>query len=368
MQNVEWRRTSSRFRILHSPFNVDDLLHSSFFILNSPDSRQGEALPLLRLFARRAVFGLLLVFVVSSGAVLLTRLAPDNATADLLQSGASRETIERERARYGFDRPILEQYGGWLSHAVRLDFGQSAMFGRPVSELVRQRAANTALLAVVALAFATLIGIPLGVVSGSRRTGPLPSVIRALSLLCLSLPPLLTSLVLVFVAARTGWFPVGGMTSIEATDAGWLAWLRDVAWHVPLPAIALAIPLAAILERLQSQATDETLREPYMVAALARGVRRGRLVWRDGLKASIRPVASIYGLIVGGLLSGSFVVEIVTSWPGLGRLMFDGLRARDLYLVAGCAVVGSIFLAVGSLLSDLALAFADPRLRGEDRR
>jgi len=325
-------------------------------------------LSLLRLFARRAVFGLLLVLTVSSGAVLLTRLAPDNEAAELMASGASRETIERERARHGFDRPVLEQYIAWLSHAARLDFGQSVMFGRPVADLVRQRAANTALLALAALALATLVGIPLGVVSGSRRSGPLPALIRAVSLVCLSLPPLLTSLVLVFVAARTGWFPIGGMTSIEASDAGWLPWVRDVAWHVPLPAIALAIPMAAVLERLQSQATGETLREPFMLAALARGVRRPRLVWRDGFKASIRPVASIYGLIVGGLLSGSFVVEIVTSWPGLGRLMFDGLRARDLYLVAGCAAAGSVFLAAGSLLSDLALAFADPRLRGEERR
>jgi peptide/nickel transport system permease protein len=157
------------------------------------------------------------------------------------------------------------------------------------------------------------------------------------------------------------------MTSIDAADYGWLAWLRDVAWHLPVPALALALPLAAMLERLQSQSTSETMGEPYMLATLARGVSRRRLVWRDGLKASMRPVASIYGLIVGGLLSGSFAVEIVTSWPGLGRLMFDALRSRDLYLVAGCAVVGSIFLAAGTLLSDVALALVDPRMRAEGR-
>jgi len=324
-------------------------------------------LPLFRLLARRAVFGLCLVFVVSSGAVLLTRISPGSIVADLVASGASRETIERERARYGLDRPVLEQYATWLSHAARLDFGDSLMFNRPVSELVRQRAANTALLAVVALALATLVGIPLGVVSGSRRKGVAAAVIRSASLVCLSLPPLVTSLVFVFIAARTGWFPIGGMTSIEAADSGWFSWLRDVAWHLPVPALALALPLAAVLERLQSQATGETLGEPYMLATMARGVPRSRLVWRDNFKASARPVASIYGLIVGGLLSGSFVVEIVTSWPGLGRLMFDGLRARDLYLVAGCATVGSIFLAAGTLLSDVMLAFADPRMRGEDR-
>jgi peptide/nickel transport system permease protein len=322
---------------------------------------------MLRLIARRATFGLLLVFVVSSGAVLLTRAAPGSIVADLVMAGASKEEIQRERVRYGLDRPILGQYASWLSRAARMDFGESLMFpGHRVSGLVRERAVNTAVLAVVALAFATLVGIPLGVVSGSRRSGVLGAAIRAASLLCLSLPPLLTSLVLVFLAARTGWFPIGGMTSIEAASTGWLPWLRDVAWHLPLPALALALPMAAVLERLQSQATGETLREPYMLAAVARGVGRRRLVWRDGFKASIGPVASIYGLMVGSLLSGSFVVEIVTSWPGLGRLMFDALRAHDLYLVAGCAALGSVFLAAGTLVSDVALAVADPRVRTEE--
>jgi len=314
------------------------------------------------------MFALLLVFFVSSGAVLLTRVAPGSVVADLVAAGASRAEIQRERARYGLDRPILEQYASWLSHAARMDFGESLMYpGQRVSALVRDRAGNTAVLAIVALALATLAGIPLGVVSGSRRSGVLGGAIRTVSLVCLSLPPLVTSLVLVLVAARTGWFPIGGMTSIDATSAGWLPWLRDVAWHLPLPSVALALPMAAVLERLQSQSIGETLREPYMLATLARGVGRGRLVWRDGFKASVGPVASIYGLMIGSLLSGSFVVEIVTSWPGLGRLMFDALRARDLYLVAGCATLGSVFLAAGTLVSDVALALADPRVRVEDR-
>ncbi len=321
-----------------------------------------------KFLARRVAFALLLVFVVSSGAVLLTRaMTPGGELPELMMQGAPKAAIERERARLGLDRPVLEQYAGWLLHAVRFDFGQSQKYGRPVAGLVREAAGNTALLAATALAFATLIGIPLGVVSGSRRRGPLPALIRAASLLCLSLPPLLTSLIFVFVAARTGWFPIGGMTSIDAVNDTWFAWLRDVAWHLPVPALALGLPIAAMLERLQSQATGETLHEPYMLATIARGVPRGRLIWRDGLRPAMRPVASIYGLIVGGLLSGSFVVEIVTAWPGLGRLMFDGLLYRDLYLVAGCAAIGSVFLAAGTLLSDLALVVADPRLRAGDR-
>jgi peptide/nickel transport system permease protein len=215
------------------------------------------------------------------------------------------------------------------------------------------------------LLVATLVGLPLGVVAGSRKAGVLPEFIRGASLVLLSLPSMLTALLFVLVAARTGWFPIGGMTSIDAAGAGWAAWARDLLWHLPIPTLALALPIAATLERLQAQAMAETLDEPFVLAAFARGVPRRRLIWRDVLRVAIRPVASIYGLILAGLLSGSFVVEIVTSWPGLGKLMYDALKARDLYLVAGCATAGSIFLAIGSLLSDLALAAADPRLRSE---
>ncbi|MBE3096394.1 MAG: ABC transporter permease [Planctomycetes bacterium] len=320
---------------------------------------------MLRYLARRLAFAVLLVFVVSSGALLLTRLAPGDFASDLFGAGASPQTIARERARYGLDRPVVDQYVNWLGRAIRLDLGVSLMYGRPVRDLLQQRAANTALLAVTALVLATLIGVPLGVISGSRRRGVLPALIRSASLLCLSLPSLLTSLLLVLVAARTGWFPIGGMISIDAVDAGWGAWLRDLLWHLPVPTLALALPVAATLERLQAQATAEALDEPFVLATLARGIPRSRMLWRDVLRVAIRPVASIYGFVLAGLFSGSFVVEIVTAWPGLGRLMYEALKARDLYLVAGCAAMGSVFLAIGSLVSDLVLAAVDPRLAGE---
>jgi peptide/nickel transport system permease protein len=317
----------------------------------------------MRYMARRIVFAVVLVAVVSSAALLLARLAPGDFSAEAAGGGANVETIARERARLGLDRPIGDQYLRWVASAIRLDFGRSLLYGRPVGELVGQRAANTALLAFTALFVATLVGLPLGVVSGSRPRGVATTLIRSGSLVCLSLPPLLTSLLLVFVAARTGWFPIGGMTSVAAMDAGWTAWARDLAWHLPVPALALALPVAATLERLQSQAMAETVGQPYILAAFARGVPRRRLIWRDALRPAIGPVASIYGLVVGALLGGSFAVEIVTAWPGLGRLMFDALRARDLYLVAGCAAAGAAFLAIGTLVSDAAVALADPRVR-----
>ena len=305
---------------------------------------------------RRLVFAVALVFAVSSGSLLLARLAPGDYASDVLGVGAGREEIAAMRARYGLDRPMFEQYRDWLAGAVRFDFGRSMAYDRPVADLIPERAANTAILALTALVAATLIGLPLGVLAGTRRSGLLSTIVGASSLVLLSTPPLLTSLFLVFLAARTGWLPIGGMGTGSAGAI-------DLARHLIVPAAALALPLAAMFERLQAQAIGDVVGEPFVIAALARGVPRSRVVWRDALKAALRPVASVYGLVVGSLLSGSFAVEMITTWPGLGRLMFEALRARDVYLVAGCAAAGSVFLAFGTLLSDAALALVDPRAR-----
>ena len=307
--------------------------------------------------ARRFVFAVVLVFAVSSTALVLTRLAPGDYADMTAASTGDRAAAAAIRERYGLNRSIGGQYADWLWKAVRFDFGRSMVYDRPVQDLISERAANSAILALSALALATLVGIPLGVVTGSRRGG-VAQAIRAVSVLLLSMPPLLTSLVLVFLAARTGWLPVGGMLSTDA-GAGWQ--IGDLASHMIVPVLALALPLSAMFERLQAEAMASTIGRPFVLATIARGVPPARVIWRDALKPALRPVVSVYGLTVGTLLSGSFAVEIITSWPGLGQLMLNALRQRDIYLVAGCAAIGSIFLAAGTFLSDAALAVADPR-------
>jgi peptide/nickel transport system permease protein len=316
---------------------------------------------MIRFLLRRLIFALLLVVTVSSGALVLTRLAPGDVTANL-GPFARPEEIKRVRARFDLDRSAAAQLGGWALRAVRFDFGDSYLYDRPVGGLIQRAAGNTAVLAVAALSLATVLGFPLGIISGSRR-GLAPSLIRGVSLVCLSIPPLLTSLLLVFIASRTGWLPAGGMTSVDAVDAGWSSWMLDVARHLPLPAVALALPIAATFERLQSQSMTETIHQPFVIAALARGVTWDRAVIGHAWRASLRSMCAIYGLAIGALLSGSFVVEYVTAWPGLGRLMFEALRAHDIYLVAGCAAMGGVFLAIGSVAADLLLFAADPRVR-----
>ena len=316
---------------------------------------------MIGLVARRIAFALTLVFLVSSAGLLLAGVARGDVTSDMFAAGLSPETIARERERLGLDRPLPEQYAGWLVRVSRLDLGTSLRYQRPVRDLLAERAGNTVTLGAAALVLATAIGLPLGVLAGSRR-GWLPRIVRTASIVVLSVPPLISSLLFVLLAARTGWFPVGGL-GLPDPDAGWLAAAADFAWHLTLPMLALALPFAATIERLQAEATTRALAQPHILAARGRGIDDGRLVWRHALKPALRPVVAIYGIIIGTLFSGSFAVEIVSSWPGLGSLMYEALRYRDIYLVAGCAAAGSVFLAAGTLVSDLALAAIDPRLR-----
>lgn len=318
---------------------------------------------LLRYTIRRLAFATLFVLLVSSSALLLAGLAPGDVTTDLFSAGVSAETIARERARLGLDRPLIEQYANWIGRAVRLDLGESYRYQRPVGALLRERAGDSVVLGATALVLATIVGLPLGVLAGARP-GRIATIVRAASVIALSVPPLISALALAFLAARTGWFPVGGLPALDQA-ATWTDATVTFAWHLTLPALALALPFAATLEQLQAQAMTDALAEPHILAARARGVPETRLVWRHAWRTAIRPVAAIYGIIIGTLLSGSFAVEVVASWPGLGLLMYDALVSRDVYLVAGCAAAGAVFLAAGTIVSDLALAILDPRMRQE---
>src|SRR4051812_8328806 len=258
--------------------------------------------------ARRLAFAIFLVIVVSSGSFVLARLAPGDYVTGSVGIDAKRETIEEARARLGLNKSIGAHYLDWVKAAARLDFGRSLLYDRPVVDLIPERAANTAMLAVTSLVVATLIGLPLGIVTGSRRGGLFPHAVRVASLVLLSMPPLLTSLFLIFLAARTGLLPIAGMRS-TVVPAGGAA--LDLVKHLVVPAAAIGLPLAAMIERLQAQAMTEVVSEPFVLAAMGRGISRSRIVWRDALKPALRPVASVYGLMIGTLLSGSFAVEVI---------------------------------------------------------
>lgn len=296
-----------------------------------------------RFLAKRLLGALVFVLVVSMTTLVLIRLAPGDATSDLKMSVPDASVVAAARARLGLDRPLLEQLGAWMAGIARMDLGVSSHYGRPVAGLVADRVANTALLAGLALVLATGIGLPLGMMTGAGRRQAGTRVVEWLSVLLVSCPPILFTLALLFLAVTTGWLSV---------SPGRLA----------LPLLALALPMAAVIERLQSQAAAEALSTPSVVAAAARGVPRQRLIWVHALRHSLRPVLGVYGIIIATLFSGSVAVETIAGWPGLGRLMVDGLFSRDVFLVAGCALAGAALVAIGNLIADVLRVMVDPRV------
>lgn len=296
---------------------------------------------LARFAFRRLAIAIVFVVVVAMSAIVLVRLAPGDATSDLVLSGASQETIAAARHRLGLDRPVVSQLAGWMAGVAHFDLGESSRFGRPVTALVAEHMAKTATLAGVALIVSVLIGLPLGVVTGTRPRSILAAIVTVVSLILVCCPPIIGTLALLFFGASTG------MLSIEP---GALA----------LPTLALALPLAAMLERLQSQAIADAYESPGIAAAAARGVPRPRLVWVHAGRQSLRSVLGVAGIAIATLFSGSIAVETITSWPGLGQLMLDALASRDVYLVAGCALAGAALLAAANMIADLLRVAADP--------
>ena len=308
-----------------------------------------------RFLALRTLRAVILTLAVASAALLSVHLAPGDAFSRFDIDPA---VARLERARLGLDRPFAEQYVVWLRRSLTLDFGESTRFRRPVSTLLAERLPRTLMLGTSALLLAILAGLPLGVAAGAFPDRWWSRGIRGMSMLLLSVPPLVMSLVLLLLAARTGWLPAGGFAAGGEERTAGLA-IRALV----LPALALALPIAASLERLQAAAVEDALKEPCVRAAIARGLPARRALWNHAVRLSLKPILAILGLIVGSVLSGSFVVEIVMSWPGIGDLMYQALLARDVFLAAGCAAAGAVFLALAVLLSDVALAAIDPRVR-----
>lgn len=295
-------------------------------------------------FIRRVVLALAFVVLVPVGTIVVGHFAPGDATSDLQMSRASAESIAATRVRYGLDRPLSTQLASWLEGLAHFDLGESIVYRQPVGPLVVERAINTARLAAVALGLALALGLPIGVLSGARPRGILARIVTPISIALVACPPIVGALALLLLAVSTGWL---------STSTG----------SVTLPALALALPLAATIERLQSRATSEALTAPDVAAAAARGVPASRLLWIHAARQSLRPLLGIFGVILGTLFSGSLAVEVITAWPGLGRLTSDAIRNRDLLLGAGCALVGAALIAAGNIIADALRMIVDPRAR-----
>jgi len=314
---------------------------------------------MLRRLSLRLVLAVALLWAAGSLGFVMTQLAPGDAALADVGPGAV-EAREALRARLGLDAPLSVRYQRWLTGVVQGSLGHSVLFERPVVDVLRERMVNTAALALAALLVGSLLGVPLGVYSGTHPSAIGTRCIRGASALFVSIPSLLLALVLVLVSARTGWLPVGGMTGAAAASS-LLGLIIDRLSHLTVPALALALPLAAMLEHTQAQAMADVSSMRVIDGARARGLSRRAAVWRHAWPLSLGTVLPVYGVLAGSLFGGAVAVEAVTAWPGLGRLMLDAVRARDAALLAGAAMMATALLAVITQGIEALAAWRDPR-------
>lgn len=319
---------------------------------------------MIRYLARRAGHGLLMLFGVSILLFLLFQAAPGDFLSEMkLNSQISPETMASLRAQYGLDQSLPIRYWQWAKSSVRGDFGYSFSYNAPAASLLWPRARNTLLLSVPALMISWLIAVPLGVLAAGWKGKWADRLFSGGTSALLGLPDVLIALLALLIALKTGMFPVGGMTSVNALDQSWWAWLRDLGWHMVLPVAALVAGSLAIILRHVRASISEVLESSYMRAAEGHGLPRFKLLFGYALPAAANPLISLFGLSVAVLLSVSLLIEVVMSWPGIGPLLLEAILARDLFLVIGAVMLSTVFLIAGNLLGDVLLYAFDPRIR-----
>jgi ABC-type dipeptide/oligopeptide/nickel transport system permease component len=304
-----------------------------------------------RFLARRIALTLPVLLGVATLVFSLIHLIPGDPAQAMLGEAAPQADVEELRRRLGLDRPLIEQYGSFLAGLVRGDLGTSLRTGLPVTSQILERMPATFELAAAAMLVAICVSIPLGIAAAVRRGTAVDHAAMTLALAGVSVPNFwLGPLLAIVFSIELGWLPVSGRGSPQ---------------HLILPAISLGAALAAILARMTRASMLEELREQYVQAARARGVRRMRAVVRHAFRNSLIPVVTLVGLQFGAVLTGAVITETIFAWPGIGRLLIQSIGFRDYPLVQGCILLIAVTYVGVNLVTDLVYGVLDPRIRYE---
>jgi peptide/nickel transport system permease protein len=320
--------------------------------------------PLLAFVLRRVAVSLLTLLLVLSFTFFFLRLLPGDP-ALLFESGHL-TTAQHLKLRqlYGLDRPLPEQYLLWISSVARWDWGTSLAQQRPVSTVLFEALPATVLLACAALALEYLLALLLGIASALRRGSFVDHAVRVVTLLLYSQPLFWLGLMAILLLSYV-WpvLPAGHMRSVDADLLSPLARGVDLARHLLLPALVTALGATGGTARFLRASLIEVMSQDYIRTARAKGLSRRRVVWVHGLRNAVVPLIQVFSDSLPLLLSGALITEVVFSWPGLGRLTFDALLARDYPVILGATALSATLVILSHLLADVLHALADPRVR-----
>lgn len=309
----------------------------------------------------RLVHGLIVIVIVSIVVFLLMRLLPgdpvylyiDRANITKMDAAA----IQRIRVEFGLDKPLVEQYFSWMGDILRGDFGQSLFNKVAISTMVKQRLPITAHLGVSALVFSSVTGLLAGMICALRRGSWLDNVVTALANIGLSAPVFWLGILLVYLfGVNLKWLPIYGYTS--PFDNFWLSTKQML-----MPVLCLSVMSIAFITRQTRSSVLEVIQYDYIRTAWAKGLNERTIITKHVLKNALIPIATLIGLQVSAIISGSVLVETVFNIPGVGRMMVDALFSQDYPIVQSGALLIACFVVVTNLIVDISYGWVDPRIR-----
>lgn len=308
-----------------------------------------------------------LLIIVSIISFFIIRLSPVDPLAELrLNPSISQETLDKEVKRLNLDKPIYVQYISWAKSFIKWDLGYTST-GEKVSVKLKERIPNTLLLTVVVIFMTWAAGIPLGILAAVKKETAFDRFLTVISSIGMAIPSFFFAILMLIFAVKTGWFPVGGLTSYNFNELGFWGKFTDIARHLILPSIVLFTISLSGLQRQMRANMLEVLDSDYVKFARAKGLSEWRVLFKHALRNAINPMITLLGFEFAGLLSGAALTEYVFQYPGLGRLILEAVMKSDINLVMASLIMGTIMLILGNLIADILLMITDPRLRkGEE--
>jgi peptide/nickel transport system permease protein len=319
---------------------------------------------------RRLLGAVPLLLGIATIIFFVLHLAPGDPTAFFFGPGVPPEIVEALRRNFGLDQPLPIRYLRWMAAFLTGDFGFSLAQARPVSQIILETLPNTLILTGSALVLVFVIGVAIGIYQAVRQYSTGDSILSVVSLFFYSMPSFWLGLMLMLLfslkAHEWGWplaLPATGMTSIDYEFLGFWERMWDRLVHLVLPVATLTLVLAAGIARYTRGQMLEVIRQDYVRTARAKGLPEGTVIFKHALRNSLLPVITLLGLYLPFLFSGAVFVEVIFSWPGMGRVIVDAIFQRDYPLVMATSFIFAVMVVVGNLIADILYAVADPRIR-----
>lgn len=318
---------------------------------------------ILTYILKRILQSIPLLILVSIISFFIIRLSPVDPLAELrLNPSVSQETLQKETQRLGLDKPIIVQYGKWAKSFVKGDLGITSN-GEKVSDKLKERIPNTLLLTTIVIVLTWIVGIPLGVAAALKWKTPFDRILTVLTSVGMAIPSFFFAVLLLIMAVKTGWFPIGGLTSSNFLEMSFGGQVWDITHHLILPVTVLfTISLAGLQRQMRANLLD-VLDSDYVKFARAKGLSEFDVIYKHALRNAINPMITMLGFEFAGLLSGAALTEYVFQYPGLGRLILEAVMKSDINLVMASLMMGAIMLILGNLIADILLIITDPRIR-----